>query len=139
MNTTAAATQAGVTTPTIRTWCRVGAVAAVKRAGRWVIDAASLAHRLAIGVMKAARPAPHSRELDIAIGQEIAQASYCGTAASLRHALSYVEDRNASAFIGATTARIPESQWAEIAALLAREIANLDSERRTQRAVYDYS
>jgi hypothetical protein len=55
MNTTAAATQAGVTIPTIRTWCRIGAVAATKKAGRWIIDAASLAARIAIGAMK--RPA----------------------------------------------------------------------------------
>ncbi|MCX4885920.1 hypothetical protein [Streptomyces sp. NBC_00847] len=51
MNTTAAATQAGVTTATIRTWCRKGAVAAIKQSGRWVIEAASLAHRITIGAM----------------------------------------------------------------------------------------
>lgn len=55
MNTTAAAIQAGVTTDTIRTWCRRGAVAAVKAAGRWIIDTASLARRIAIGAMR--RPA----------------------------------------------------------------------------------
>ncbi|MEU9333162.1 hypothetical protein AB0D49_08350 [Streptomyces sp. NPDC048290] len=56
MNTTAAAVQAGVTVPTIRTWCRSGAVAATKTAGRRrVIDAASLARRIAIGAMRAAR------------------------------------------------------------------------------------
>lgn len=49
MNTTAAASQAGVTVDTIRYWCRYGAVAAIKQAGRWVIDAASLAHRIALG------------------------------------------------------------------------------------------
>lgn len=52
MNTTAAAAQAGVTIPTIRTWCRIGAVAAIKQAGRWIIDAASLAARIAIDAMK---------------------------------------------------------------------------------------
>jgi hypothetical protein len=55
MNTTAAAAQANVTAATIRGWCRIGAVAAVKQAGRWIIDAASLAARIAIGKMK--RPA----------------------------------------------------------------------------------
>jgi hypothetical protein len=55
MNTTAAALEARVTVTTIRTWCRLGAVAAVKQAGRWVIDSASLAARIAIGKMK--RPA----------------------------------------------------------------------------------
>lgn len=52
MNTTTAAAQAGVTTPTIRTWCRTGVVTAVKRAGRWVIDTASLAHRITIGAWR---------------------------------------------------------------------------------------
>lgn len=52
MNTTAAAIQANVTADTIRTWCRRGAVAAIKQAGRWVIDAASLAARIAIGKLK---------------------------------------------------------------------------------------
>jgi hypothetical protein len=53
--TTAAATQAGVTVATIRTWCRRGVIAATKQAGRWVIDTASLTARIAIGAMK--RPA----------------------------------------------------------------------------------
>ncbi|GHJ34287.1 hypothetical protein TPA0910_87200 [Streptomyces hygroscopicus subsp. sporocinereus] len=57
MNTTAAAIEAKVTVATIRTWCRHGVVAAVKTAGRWVIDAASLAHRIAIGARRAARKA----------------------------------------------------------------------------------
>lgn len=55
MNTSTAATEAHVTVATIRTWCRVGAVAAIKQAGRWIIDTASLAARIAIGAMK--RPA----------------------------------------------------------------------------------
>ncbi|MGQ4513678.1 hypothetical protein [Streptomyces sp. DW26H14] len=55
MNTTAAANEANVTVATIRTWCRLGAVAATKQAGRWIIDAASLANRIAIGAIK--RPA----------------------------------------------------------------------------------
>lgn len=53
MNTSTAAIQAGVTTDTIRTWCRIGAVAATKTAGRWIIDTASLARRIAIGAMRA--------------------------------------------------------------------------------------
>lgn len=55
MNTTAAAIQANVTVPTIRTWCRTGAVAAIKQAGRWIIDTASLTARIAIGAMRAAK------------------------------------------------------------------------------------
>lgn len=53
MNTTAAAIQASVTADTIRTWCRHGVVAAIKQAGRWIIDAASLAARIAIGARRA--------------------------------------------------------------------------------------
>jgi hypothetical protein len=69
MNTTAAATQANVTVDTVRTWCRIGAVAAVKQAGRWIIDAASLAARIAIGKMKRpARPVVLSTETMVAIG-----------------------------------------------------------------------
>jgi hypothetical protein len=48
MDTTTAATQASVTVPTIRTWARCGAIAAVKVSGRWVIEPASLAHRIAL-------------------------------------------------------------------------------------------
>lgn len=53
----AAATQAGVTTATIRTWARRGVIAAVKTAGRWAIDAASLARRIAIGAMRTRKQA----------------------------------------------------------------------------------
>ncbi|GHB14568.1 hypothetical protein GCM10010330_80310 [Streptomyces tendae] len=69
MNTTLAATEAGVSIDTVRTWCRIGAVAAVKQAGRWIIDAASLAARIAVGKMK--RPAKkvvYSIETMTAIG-----------------------------------------------------------------------
>ncbi|WP_030574140.1 hypothetical protein [Streptomyces aureocirculatus] len=52
MNTTAAAIRARDTVATVRTWCGIGAVAAVKRAGRWIIDTASLAARIAIGRMR---------------------------------------------------------------------------------------
>jgi hypothetical protein len=53
MNTTAAALEARVTVATVRTWCRRGVIAAVKLAGRWIIDTASLAHRITIGAMRA--------------------------------------------------------------------------------------
>jgi hypothetical protein len=46
--TAEAARQAGVTVATVRTWCRIGAVAAAKVSGRWAIDADSLAHRIAL-------------------------------------------------------------------------------------------
>jgi hypothetical protein len=69
MNTTAAALEAHVTVATIRTWCRNGVIAATKRAGRWIIDTASLAHRVAIGAMKRpARPVAFTVETMTAIG-----------------------------------------------------------------------
>ncbi|MFE9850287.1 hypothetical protein ACFYPN_15955 [Streptomyces sp. NPDC005576] len=52
MNTTAAARQANVTVATIRTWARNGVIAATKTAGRWIIDTASLAHRITIGTWR---------------------------------------------------------------------------------------
>lgn len=69
MNTTAAAAQANVTIDTIRTWCRRGVVAAIKQAGRWVIDTASLAARIAIGKMKRPiRPVALTVDALVAIG-----------------------------------------------------------------------
>lgn len=49
MNTSTAAQTAGVTIATIRRWCRYGAIAATKVAGRWIIEAASLARRIGLG------------------------------------------------------------------------------------------
>ncbi|GAB3214304.1 hypothetical protein GCM10027294_53620 [Marinactinospora endophytica] len=52
LTTATAAAQAHVTVDTIRAWCRRGAVAARKVAGRWVIEADSLARRIALGIRK---------------------------------------------------------------------------------------
>ncbi|MFJ3201038.1 hypothetical protein [Streptomyces sp. NPDC086989] len=62
LTTTKAAAQAGVTVATIRTWARRNVIAAVKTAGRWIIDAASLARRIAIGTRRnrMTEPAPHT-------------------------------------------------------------------------------
>lgn len=140
MDTTTAATQANVTIATIRTWCRRGVIAAVKQAGRWTIDPASLNHRIEIGKMKAARTTPaRSHDLDIAISEEVAQAHYVGSAAGLRAALTRIEDRNAGAFINPAGVRIPDAQWNDLAAWLRTEIANLGGEHRTSRAIYDYA
>jgi hypothetical protein len=73
MNTTAAAEQAGVAVATIRTWCRRGAVAAVKQAGRWIINAASLARRIQIG---ARRMTDKPAELNETLRNSIARARY---------------------------------------------------------------
>ena len=50
--TTAAAQLANVTTETIRAWARMGAIRATKAAGRWVIEAASLTKRIAMGIRR---------------------------------------------------------------------------------------
>lgn len=71
MNTTAAAAQAGVTVATIRTWCRAGVIAAAKRAGRWVIDTASLAHRIAIGARRARKQTPVTLDLNATYTAEL--------------------------------------------------------------------
>lgn len=63
MDTTAAALQANVTTATIRTWCRRGVVTAIKQAGRWTVDASSLAARIVIGAMRT-RKATHVIDLN---------------------------------------------------------------------------
>lgn len=68
MDTTTAATQAGVTTATIRTWCRRGAVAAAKVAGRWAIDATSLARRITLGIRKTTKKVVFALETMTAIG-----------------------------------------------------------------------
>ncbi|MFB6805503.1 hypothetical protein [Streptomyces sp. NPDC056387] len=68
MNTTAAAAQAGVTVATIRTWARRGVVAAIKTAGRWIIDTASLARRIAIGARRTRKSTAITAETLTAIG-----------------------------------------------------------------------
>jgi hypothetical protein len=55
--TAQAATTAGVTVATIRTWCRKGVIAATKTGGRWVITTTSLARRIAIGQYRKHSPA----------------------------------------------------------------------------------
>lgn len=72
MNTTTAATTAGVTVPTVRLWARTGVIAAVKAAGRWVIDETSLRYRIALAALKTrtapAKPIVYSAETMTAIG-----------------------------------------------------------------------
>ncbi len=58
MNTTLAATTAGVSVPTVRTWARTGVITAIKQAGRWIIDETSLRYRIALAALKTHTPAP---------------------------------------------------------------------------------
>ncbi|MFE5332584.1 hypothetical protein ACFRCG_40020 [Embleya sp. NPDC056575] len=53
-----AADLAGVHISTVGTWCRVGAVAAVKVGRRWAVDTASLARRIALGIRRTKPAAP---------------------------------------------------------------------------------
>lgn len=48
-DTATAARIARVSVDTVRTWCRIGAVAAVKTSGRWVVDTESLGRRVTLG------------------------------------------------------------------------------------------
>lgn len=81
MNTTAAALQANVTAATIRAWCRRGVIAATKAAGRWTIDTASLAARIAIGAMRSRK----ARTVTTGTIIELEDGAFgvCGSAADL--------------------------------------------------------
>lgn len=68
MDTATAAQQAGVTVDTIRHWCRIGAVAARKTAGRWIIQAESLAYRISLGVRRRPRKPVYTLDNMLAIG-----------------------------------------------------------------------
>lgn len=46
MDSTTAASTVGVAVATIRSWCHRNVIAAVKVAGRWIVDTASLAYRI---------------------------------------------------------------------------------------------
>ncbi|MFD0405636.1 hypothetical protein [Kitasatospora sp. NPDC127116] len=62
-----AATQAGVTVDTIRAWCRTGVVTATKRAGRWIIDTASLAYRIKLPALLRRTPKPTTLTADVIV------------------------------------------------------------------------
>jgi hypothetical protein len=90
MTTTAqAAKQAGVTTATIRTWCRKGAVTAVKTNGAWAIDEASLRHRIALGRNTAAKQLAAFKDADAAKAKadELIES---GALIGLRNAYTYL-------------------------------------------------
>lgn len=77
MDTTTAAHTAGVTRDTIRTWCRTGAVAATKTAGRWVINPASLARRISLNIRRTKK--------ETTVPEQITRADYeteCATLAT---------------------------------------------------------
>lgn len=75
LNATAAAQAAKVTVATIRTWCRLGVVKAAKVAGRWIVQASSLAHRIHIGKARMDNPQP----------QPLTRAEFEAEAATIGH------------------------------------------------------
>jgi hypothetical protein len=96
MDTTTAATQAGVTVATIRTWCRIGAVAAAKVAGRWVIEAASLTRRIALGD----RTPDLTQEFCDVVGDSADAAADAYSIAGLDQLLAQVKARDIAGIMG---------------------------------------
>lgn len=117
MNTTAAALQAHVTVATIRTWCRRGVIAATKAAGRWVIDTASLAHRIAIGAMRRQPIADLTNEYYDTVIDSAYHAADVRSAAGLKALLADVRARNITSIMGnidPRRVRLTRAQWAEL-------------------------
>lgn len=123
MNTTKAAAEAKVTVATIRTWCRYGAVAATKVAGRWIIDAASLAHRIAIGARrKTTKPVAVVADLTKQYVRVVMDSAYHAadvrSTAGLRKLLADVKARDIAAIMGnIDPARVylDDAQWTQLA------------------------
>ena len=128
MNTAAAAAQAHVTVATIRTWCRRGVVTATKTAGRWVIDAASLAYRTSL-----TRKAPADRtrdyidELNMQIFGLVERYSLNG----LTDLLTAVRKRDTQtvANIPAEQVRLTDAQWSKVERSVSFQVACLKAER----------
>lgn len=145
MNTTTAATTAGVTVATIRTWARNGIITAIKHAGRWTIDAASLAWRITLNALKTrkahavvaqSQPDPASaRRLVTEININVAHAS---NVEALRTLLRHVEAHDIDYFVDPEGVHPTEVQWAHAADYINTQIHNLRGESRTRRSMYDY-
>lgn len=128
MDTTTAAKQAGVTIATVRTWCRRNIIGAVKVAGRWVIDAASLAYRTSL-----TRKAPADRtrdyidELNMQIFGLVERYSLNG----LTDLLTAVRKRDTQtvANIPAEQVRLTDAQWSKVERSVSFQVACLKAER----------
>lgn len=127
MDTTTAARQAGVTTATIRTWCRKGAVAAAKRAGRWVIDAASLAYRISLGAPKLP---DLTREFCDELAMQIDGAADNYATAALRKMLAKARARDTQYLGGVPAAQVhlTDRQWTGIERSISFQISCLAAE-----------
>lgn len=129
MDTTTAARQAGVTTATIRTWCRKGAVAAVKAAGRWVIDAASLAYRISLTATKL--PDLTAEFADV-VGDTAYAAADNYNLPGLRKLLATVKARDIVAIMGRQIdprqIRLATADWYRLERLVSFQIGCLKAE-----------
>ncbi|MDJ0345230.1 hypothetical protein QMK19_03790 [Streptomyces sp. H10-C2] len=123
MNTTAAATEAHVTTATIRTWARRGVIAATKTSGRWIIDATSLAHRIAIGARrKTIKAVAVIADLTTDYIEVVMDSAYHAadvrSLAGLHKLLTDVKTRNIAAIMGnidPARVHLDDAQWAQLA------------------------
>lgn len=116
MDTTTAAATAGVTTDTIRTWCRYGAITATKRAGRWVINAASLTHRITIGKLKKAMtPKPDQTQLFLdELSMTLGDLTDATSTAPIKALLKDVQTRDTHGIAGVPREHVhlTDTQWA---------------------------
>ncbi|NRQ35966.1 hypothetical protein HII36_29650 [Nonomuraea sp. NN258] len=133
MDTTTAATQASVTVATIRTWCRRGAVAAAKVAGRWVIEAASLARRIALGTRKVKPVLPDlTQEFCDVVTDSAYAAADAGSTAGLKKLLADVKARNVTAVMGPidpAQVSLDDSAWYQLERLVSFQLGCVRAER----------
>jgi DNA-binding transcriptional MerR regulator len=126
MDTTAAATQAGVTVSTVRAWCRRGVIAAAKRAGKWVIEAASLAYRISLG----ARRIDRTREFLDELGMQIDGAADNYATAALKTMLAKARARDTQHLGGVPAGQVnlTDKQWTAIERSISFQIGCLAAE-----------
>lgn len=127
MNTSTAATQAGVTVSTVRTWCRRNVIAAVKVAGRWVIDATSLAYRASLTPKAPAnRTSAYIDELNMQIFDLVERHSLTG----LSDLLTLVRKRDTQtvASIPSEQVRLTDDQWRKIERSVSFQVACVRAE-----------
>lgn len=127
MDTTTAAKQAGVTVATVRTWCRRNVIGAVKVAGRWVVDAASLAYRISLTETAIDRTRDYLDELNMQIFGLVERYSLDG----LTDLLTAVRKRDTQtvASIPAEQVRLSDKQWSKVERSVSFQAACLRAER----------
>jgi hypothetical protein len=128
MNSTTAAQTAKVTVATIRTWCRRGVIAAVKTSGRWIIEAASLAHRIALGAKHTTED--HTGEFLDELDSLLYDAADRRAAKALRRILDLVKARDTKplTFIDPLHVHLTGAQWSKVEQSVSFQIACLSAE-----------